>query len=637
MAALVEGKNDLLTVFPEVANEWNYDKNAEMLPNMFTARSGKKVWWKCDKGHEWEAQICSRTNSHPTKCPYCTNHRVLAGYNDVETTHPELLEEWDYKKNSFSPKEILPGSHAKVWWICKDCGHEWETTVGERIRGRACPVCSRKRGATRSAYSRVINRGSIESNNPSLLSEWDVIKNTGISPDSLTIGSSKKVWWLCSEGHSWRASAKDRQTRGCPYCSNKKVLVGFNDLSSTNPKLAKEWNYEKNGNLTPESVVAGADTKVWWKCENGHEWEASIKSRNKRGCPYCSAERRSSFPEQALLFYLKQCFETVINRDRSQGMELDIYIPNIHTGIEYDGQHFHQDVQRDIAKNDWAVKSNITLIRIREPDCPQLLDNRVVVFHRESLSPKSLNSIIQQVLDYLSVSVEGNIDVDRDSPNIISQLHIQEKNGSLAKKQPALLSEWNYEKNGILSPYGISFSSMKVVWWKCTKCGYEWRASVNRRNRIDGTGCPNCAGKVVHQGENDLQTKYPVLMIEWDYEKNHIAPSDCLPFSSKKVWWKCTKGHEWQARIADRTRGKSCPYCSKKRVISGENDLKTVFPGIAKEWDYDSNGELKPENVFPFSNKTVFWRCSNCGQKWESKISYRTSDGRKCPYCSKRR
>ena len=128
-------------------------------------------------------------------------------------------------------------------------------------------------------------------------------------------------------------------------------------------------------------------------------------------------------------------------------------------------------------------------------------------------------------------------------------------------------------------------NSGKKVWWICNK-GHEWQASIAHRNK--GRGCPYCAGQKVIKGENDFQTVNPTLAKEWHYEKNNgLTPMDVLPNSGKKVWWKCSKGHEWQASIADRNSGHGCPYCAGKRVLKGYNDLQTVNPTLAKEWHYE--------------------------------------------------
>ena len=85
---------------------------------------------------------------------------------------------------------------------------------------------------------------------------------------------------------------RTRGTNGCPYCGNKKVLAGFNDLASIEPEIAAEWHPELNGALTPEMVTAGSNRKVWWLCPEGHVWRTAISNRTnakkRTGCPVCA-------------------------------------------------------------------------------------------------------------------------------------------------------------------------------------------------------------------------------------------------------------------------------------------------------------------------------------------------------------
>ncbi len=147
--------------------------------------------------------------------------------------------------------------------------------------GRNCPYCSNQK----------ILKGSndLATVNPKLASEWNYEKNGDLKPEDFFANSSKKVWWKCSKRHEWQATINNRNNgRGCPYCAGQKVVKGKNDLSTINPKLANEWNYEKNGDLKPEDFFANSSKKVWWKCSKGHEWQATINNRNKgRGCPIC--------------------------------------------------------------------------------------------------------------------------------------------------------------------------------------------------------------------------------------------------------------------------------------------------------------------------------------------------------------
>jgi DNA-directed RNA polymerase subunit RPC12/RpoP len=151
---------------------------------------------------------------------------------------------------------------------------------------------------------------SLSETHPNLLAEWDYGKNSPLTPKDITAGSHKKVWWRCKHGHSWKAEVKSRigslsraKGTGCPYCHNKKVLIGFNDLATTNPDLAAEWDYGKNNPLTPKDVVAGSNKRVWWRCKYGHSWKVSVANRNKGSrCPHCNSQFKTSFSEQALFY-----------------------------------------------------------------------------------------------------------------------------------------------------------------------------------------------------------------------------------------------------------------------------------------------------------------------------------------------
>lgn len=129
---------------------------------------------------------------------------------------------------------------------------------------------------------------TLQSVHPELVSEWSD-KNLPLTPDKITFGSNKRVWWKGSCGHEWQASVKARSGgEKCPICSGARVVEGINDLATLKPQLAQEWS--KKNELKPTEVSVASHKKVIWKCKNGHEWTASIKSRtvNGTGCPYCS-------------------------------------------------------------------------------------------------------------------------------------------------------------------------------------------------------------------------------------------------------------------------------------------------------------------------------------------------------------
>ena len=125
-----------------------------------------------------------------------------------------------------------------------------------------------------------------------------------------------------------------------------------------------------------------------------------------------------------------------------------------------------------------------------------------------------------------------------------------------------LLAQWHPRKNGPLNPEDVLPGSHRSVWWKCSE-GHEWRAEIN--SRVKGNGCPICAGRVVIPGKNDLETVSPLLAAQWHPNKNGpLSPGEVTSGSKRKVWWRCVRGHEWQASIKSRTQGAGCPVCAGK-------------------------------------------------------------------------
>ncbi len=234
----------------------------------------------------------------------------------------ELMAEWDWERNTdVAPDQLTLGSHKEVWWKCSK-GHEWQATIHNRSKGRGCPYCSGNIVLT--GYN------DLQTVNPTLAEEWNYEKNGNVKPEHFSANSGKNVWWKCDNGHEWQATIYNRNKGNrCPYCAEKKVLKGFNDLQTVNPALAKEWNHEKNNGLSPADVTPNSNKKAWWKCSKGHEWQTTIANRNSgRGCPICTSERNTSFPEYAFLYYLTKYGIEVIHSYREKGYELDIYIPS---------------------------------------------------------------------------------------------------------------------------------------------------------------------------------------------------------------------------------------------------------------------------------------------------------------------
>ena len=279
----VPGETDLATRYPDLAAEWHPTKNGDLTPSDVLPGSHRLVWWQCPHGHEWRAQIKSRVSG--AGCPVCSNRALLRGVNDLATNNPELARQWHPTKNGdLTPADVVPGTRRKVWWVC-DKGHEWRAAVSARVNGSGCPVCTSKKI--------VPGINDLASQYPAVAKEWHPTKNGSLTPEQVAPASNKKVWWICDKGHEYQATVASRTQRngGCPYCANTKVLPGYNDLATLYPHVASQWHPTLNRPLTPDHILPGSRRKVWWQCKNGHIWQAVVYSRTgvqNSGCPFCT-------------------------------------------------------------------------------------------------------------------------------------------------------------------------------------------------------------------------------------------------------------------------------------------------------------------------------------------------------------
>ena len=350
----------------DVLAQWHNIKNIGLNKDSLTAGSNKRVWWVCDKGHEWEAVIAER--SRGSGCPYCSGRKVYLGFNDLVTKKPDLALQWHYSKNSDkTPEMFTEGSHFKAWWVC-DKGHEWQAKINDRNNGTGCKICYEnkfKDSQTTLIYT-----------HPILAQEWS--KKNNLNPDEISYGSNQKIWWVCDKGHEWQARVSDRAKGGnCPKCHKEKFYVNENSLYDTHPYLIEQWHPTLNGECSPKMVSKGSTFKAWWVCDKGHEWQAEIRDRTgkKSGCPYCASRRYVSKAEKEIANILINSGVEIITSDKNilKGKEIDIFIPSKMIAIEFNGIYWHtesngKDKYYHYNKYIECKNNNIQLIQIWEDD-----------------------------------------------------------------------------------------------------------------------------------------------------------------------------------------------------------------------------------------------------------------------------
>ena len=231
---------------------------------------GLRTNWRCKKlqcGHEFYAKYES-IQQETQGCPYCSGHSVLKGFNDFASKFPEFAAQAD----GWDPTTVTSKSGKRMQWRCA-LNHSWTAQVASRAYGSGCPICS--------GHTVQVGFNDLKTRFPEIAAEADGWETSVINP-----GSDAKKPWVCVRGHKWVAAIVKRTSsgRGCPYCSNNKVLKGFSDLETKFPEIAVQAN-----GWDPTTVSSKSKMKLEWICSKGHVWSAAVGSRTVggNGCPVC--------------------------------------------------------------------------------------------------------------------------------------------------------------------------------------------------------------------------------------------------------------------------------------------------------------------------------------------------------------
>lgn len=641
--------------------------------------------------------------------------------NSLADLFPQLASEWDYDKNApLTPHDVTPGQHKNVYWKCPICKQSYPAQISNRTspsrkkKTKKCPVC----------LGRTIIPGfnSLKALFPDIVSnEWDYDLNS-VNPDELAPHTNKVFYWKCLKGHpSYKASVNNKTSKtggNCPYCSHQKFSPE-NSLLNLQPDLNIDWDYEANGEDKPGNVFAFSNKLYSWKCHLcGHRWEATPNNRsNGRGCPNCKKGAQTSFPEQVIFHYAHEAFPDAINRFKLYDDEIDIYLPSLNVGIEYDGEAFHrteEKVQSDIRKDDRLANNGLRIIRIRERGCADYTGSNATVYsYNYTPTYMFLEPLLQNILNNLcnEAGVKDKVSVNINSirKQIKSELSLVPKEQSFAyyisnreKEGIKVRACWDYEANAPLSPEQFRPFSEEVVQWRCPdNPTHFWRNTIKSvslgfgckdcspRKRLNtdgwiqkaerkhkykydysevnyvnsktpviilckthgafkqvpsehlaGKGCPYCAHQKFHFLES-LAVKAPDIAAQWNYELNResrFTPELIGIDTKRKFWWHCTNGmpHSFLATVASRVnRHTKCAVCHGKQ-ISYDKSIEYLFPELMKEWD-PSNSK-QPSELSKGSEYKAIWKCPSPNHPpYKATIYSRVHLNSGCPLCYRER
>lgn len=438
------------------------------------------------------------------------------------------------------------GRNEKIRCRCKLCGNEWEAWPRNLLNGTGCNKCANGRRGKKTTWT----------------TESFVKTMTLRMPNIVILGEYKnmqeKIEVECKKcQYKWSVRPDHLlDGHGCPRCGHS--LKKTNDIFREQVKAVNQL-------VVPISEYENGRAKVKCECKIcGKKWDViPNKVLAGNGCPFCEARNRTSFPEQALYYYIKAHYLDADSRyiiDNTK-MELDIYIPHICTGIEYDGERWHKNsTDKEKRKYSLCKDRGIMLYRVRE-NMENEPDEKIadyIFLRKKPYNYKSLDAVIIEGLTVLGIEEEVN--TERDANEIRRQFYTLLRSNSLLEKYPQVAAEWNVEKNGSITPQMIAYGSNEKVWWKCQKCQNEWKAAVCDRT-VGHKGCKLCKDKAAGQRRRISNEEFLKRL----YKVNpDMIPLEEYKTTHEGIKTKCRIcGHIWYPMPSNSLRGRKCPICRR--------------------------------------------------------------------------
>jgi len=450
------------------------------------------------------------------------------------------------------------------------------------------------------------------------------------------------VLWICADcGGEYSATIGNRDVgdESCPYCANKKILPGLNDLRTTHPDLASEWS--PNNDKCLERYWKKSPEYAKWRCHICHgEYSAIIKNREykDKACPYCNKGE------------LLTGFNDLVTTDKHLASE---WSPNNERGPDTVCHSYWLSVKWICPDCSGEYSSLIKDRDFGDDACPYC--NRKAVLPgfndlatvdpalaaewspNNEETPDSVRRDVRFRVRWVCPDCDGEYSAkiadrevgDEACPycnrgNLLAGLN------DLVTTDPELAKEWSQNNDKPASSVRKNYVYRAL--WVCPVCNSDYRASVFDRE-IGDNACTYCYGPFVKKGYNDLATTEPELIKEWS------PNNDRTPDSVKKdlyfyALWICKTCHgEYSAWISVREVGdEACPYCADKSTLTGYNDLATVDPSLAVEWSHNNDRAI--DEVRRNQKLVGLWICPTCHGEYSARIADREIGDAACLYCA---
>lgn len=476
----------------------------------------------------------------------------------MKLTNTDFLQRLSVKNPDIEPLEEYKGNKVNIMCRCKVCGHEWPVRPGNLLSGKGCPACARKRNTAALTKSQEDFLADLAENNPNV----DALESYQTSTTKMVFRCRKCQYeWSARPDHVLKG-------HGCPVCGGS--MRKDNDTFLM--QLAKV-----NPMIEPLEPYINARKKILCRCNYcKNEWPATPdKLLQGNGCPKCDKRNKTSFPEQAIYYYLRKVYPDALNRYYlfNNKTEIDIFIPSLNIGIEYDGVYWHKSkTDREAQKYQKCQEHGIKLYRVRESTEVTVGIADTIIIRNKPYNFETLDSALTELFGVMGVQILVN--TFEDSANIREQFYTELASNSVAALYPEVAEEWNAEKNGAITPNMVSYGSNEQYWWKCSTCQREWLATVADRT-TGGKGCSRCAKEKLSKL---FKKKHEVFVEQLKAVNPNLEPLEECKTTHEKILIRCMVcGNEWSATPANLLRGRDCPKCSHVRRIAKMTATKREY------------------------------------------------------------
>lgn len=590
------GVNDVFTVVPALEDWFDFEENEGDRIYQVGLNSMELFHWKCDEcGRKWVSSVAARIKKEAGRysvvhCSHYNNSKHNSISVPVVAAVPALMRFWNNDKNIRNPNTILINSSKRAFWICRNCGYEWQAIIRCQNEGSGKCKCCELFWVVKKGVSDMLTLL------PELKDSYDFEKNKEIDVYSLKVVDPTVVWWKCPDcGYEWRSAVRSRvkgkygsySVARCPLCRFNEAVIP----AASNENIMKFWDFDKNSNLDPQKVSVNSNKIAYWKCKKcDYSWSTSIYLRSKTGkCPQC--ERSNNFKNDirkgvndvlTLVPEMKDIYDFENNDN------VDIY----HTGV-----------------------GSKTVVWWKCQECGHRWRGAIVSRTRKNKDGS-----------------RRLVGCPECSYNAMRKFY--------AKEYPRLVQMFDEKRNGVaLSEVGSREAVTIKYWWHCPTCGGSFERLISSMANAIEDGrecCPYCRGTEALPGVNSLLAKHPNVAKQWS-PNNTVSADYVLPYLQTMAKWCCTRCRgEYLAPINEMVRGRvECPYCTNKRVLSGFNSLQAKYPEIAAMWS--PNNEKTADQVLPTISTSALWVCPVCSGEYLAPINEMVAGKVECPYCTNRK